>query len=560
MAVGQNLKGPVHLYITLFSRLLIFPQSRTKELYLSRAVDVQPCFNRDVISDLSDKATSGLLELQAWAEGEKISYTPAVELERRPHSNGQDEAEVDLQIAQAINNGNLPLVRDWVEKDTSRAEARERVSRLFLNTVNTASASAQQLLYESDLVDFNYTDRVNERNCVHEVAISGKNGIIQATLAKGANVRIPDVYGRIPLHYACMNGQLEAINTLVAAAPDTVDLKDLDNFTPLVHGIVHAQLSSVKAMLALGASVDRANSSEHIPLNLACQYGSTDIVQQMLEYTPHVQPDAEGLYPQHIVAKFGGADAVLVALRAFGVDMDQQDKLYQWTPLFHAASEGHLHSMQTLLTFDAQTSVKDEKGLPAMYYAAWEGHLDCMQLLALAHVQQTAAAADAMDVQTGARQPPLSTGSPIEAVLEDFDIIPDLSLPPPIIPLRRYGHSFLDTTKTFILLSFDELDCEAIEFYGDNKYPAARLTISSKSSDLIPRNVPIPVQDDFKNISFQIENLATFSIDFDIYPTFGSKVIARAAASSRVFMAKSSSSGKWPVSYTHLTLPTIRLV
>lgn len=123
--------------------------------------------------------------------------------------------------------------------------------------------------------------------------------------------------------------------------------------------------------------------------------------------------------------------------------------------------------------------------------------------------------------------------------------------------MRRYGHNFLDTTKTFILLSFDDLGCDAIEFYGDSKYPAARLTISSKSSDLIPRNVPLPVQDDFKNISFQIENLETFSIDFDIFPTFGSKVIARSAASSRVFTGKTSSSGRW-----HLELfdPRLRAI
>ena len=141
--------------------------------------------------------------------------------------------------------------------------------------------------------------------------------------------------------------------------------------------------------------------------------------------------------------------------------------------------------------------------------------------------------------------------------MEDPDAIPSLSLPPPIIPLRRYGHNFLETTKTFILLSFDDLDCDAIEFYGDSKYPAARLTISSKSSDLIPRNVPLPVQDDFKNISFQIENLDAFSIDFDIFPTFGSKVIARAAASSRVFTGKRRSCGKW-----HLELfdPRLRAI
>jgi len=190
-----------------------------------------------------------------------------------------------------------------------------------------------------------------------------------------------------------------------------------------------------------------------------------------------------------------------------------------------------------------------------MYYAAWEGHLDCLRLLekaghgrGIAREEPTPAPATFQSI--------LSSSAPIPATA-DMEAIPDLSLPPPIIPLRRYGHNFLDTTKTFIVISFDAQDSEAIEFYGDNKYPAARLTISSKSSDLIPRNIPLPVQDEFKVISFQIENLDTFSIDFDIFPTFGSKVIARGAASSLVFSSRYSSSGNW-----HLELfdPRLRAI
>jgi len=518
---------------------------------------VQPCFNRDVISELSDQATTGLLELQAWAEGEKIAYTPAVELENRVPADGQDE-EVETQVLQAVNAGNGNLVREWAARTLSSDEAKERISRVFLNSVNTANPEAQQILYDTGVVDFNYADPINERNCIHEAAVRGKTDVLNAALAKGANIRAPDVYGRLPLHYACMHGRTEMIQFLAAAAPETVDARDLDNFTPLIHGIVHAQAPSVQAMLQLGAIVNPVGNNEHIPLNLACQYGTVPIVEQMLRYQPRMLPDAEGLFPQHLVARFGGDRQMLVMLKAYGVDMDQADKLYSWTPIFHAASEGHLHCLQQLLAFRVNAKAIDEKGLSAMYYAAWEGHLDCMQLLAQEGVRsEPVPIRETMDLQMGASLPlPLSVGTPA-MVQQDVEMIPSLILPPPIIPLRRYGHNFLDTTKTFILLSFDDLDSDAIEFYGDSKYPAARLTISSKSSDLIPRNVPLPVQDDFKNISFQIENLSTFSIDFDIFPTFGSKVIARAAASSRVFTGKASSSGIW-----HLELfdPRLRAI
>ncbi|KAL1586745.1 hypothetical protein WHR41_04513 [Cladosporium halotolerans] len=557
----DKLQQFVEVNQTAFSKILKkwdkTSKSREKEIYLSRAVEVQPCFNRDVISDLSDQATTGLLELQAWAEGEKIAYTPAVELENNAPQAGQDDLELEVQILTAINAGNTGLVKEWAARTVTHEEARERISRVFLNTVNKASPSTQQILYDTGLIDFNYADSINERNCIHEAAVTGKKEVLDAALAAGASIRAPDVYGRIPLHYASMNGQAEMMQVLVAAAPDTVDAKDLDNFTGLIHGIVHSKAASVQEMLKFGAAVNPSGTNDHIPLNLACQYGSVAIVEQILQYKPQMLPDAEGLYPQHIVARFGRNEQILRLLKDYGVDMDQADKLYQWTPIFHAASEGHLHCLQQLLEFQVDATVCDEKGLSAMYYAAWEGHLDCMQLLAQAGQTANQRKQQSMEFSVDTIGQPARTGElPIMSSL-DSENIPDLILPPPIIPLRRYGHNFLDTTKTFILLSFDDLGCDAIEFYGESKYPAARLTISSKSSDLIPRNVPLPVQDDFKNISFQIENLEAFSIDFDIFPTFGSKVIARSAASSRVFTGKSSSSGRW-----HLELfdPRLRAI
>ncbi|KAM3420511.1 hypothetical protein BST61_g3778 [Cercospora zeina] len=558
----DKLQQFVEVNQTAFSKILKkwdkTSKSRTKELYLSRAVDVQPCFNRDVISDLSDQATTGLLELQAWAEGEKIAYTPAVELEHRVQPSAQDE-EVDNQVLQAINAGNVGLVREWSSRVAASPEAAERISRIFLTTVSLAAPAAQEVLYATGLVDFNFADSINERNCIHEAAVCGKSDVLRAALANDANIRAPDVYGRLPLHYACMHGRVDMVEALVAAAPDTVDSRDLDHFTPLIHGIVHSQLGSVQEMLQVGAIVNQTSSTSHIPLNLACQYGSAQIVQQILRFRPEILPDAEGLYPQHLVARFGGDTHILQMLRDYGVDMDQPDKLYQWTPIFHAASEGHVECLRQLLDFHVDPAALDEKDLNAMYYAAWEGKLDCMQLLAKAGAAAgQGSARDPMDLQpVSGDPPPLTIAATPTQAHPDAENIPSLELPPPIIPLRRYGHNFLDTTKTFIQLSFGEKEGDAIEFYGDSKYPAARLTISSKSSDLIPRNLPLPIQDEMKNLAFQIEDLDNFSIDFDIFPTFGSKVIARAAASSRVFTGKASSSGDW-----HLELfdPRLRAI
>lgn len=291
-------------------------------------------------------------------------------------------------------------------------------------------------------------------------------------------------------------------------------------------------------LLERSARIDPFGENDHVPLNLACEHGSIEIVELLLRHGAKIMPDAEGLYPQHLVARSGQTSNLLLLLQSYGADLDQIDKLYSWTPLFHAASEGHVICMQTLLEVGAHADILDEKELSAMYYAAWEGHLECMRLLS-----STANKASSAGQSDGTPQPPVMTSTAPMAMMQDVDGIPDLSLPPPIIPLRRYGHNFLDT-KTFVQISFDDLGEQPMIFFHDSKYPAARLTISSKLSDLIPKNIILPFQEDTRLVSFQIDNLDSFAIDFDIFPTYGAKVIAKTVALPSTFKALQSSSGR----------------
>ena len=440
---------------------------------------------------------------------------------------------------QATNAGNLILLREWISRLRESPDAKGRFTRTFLAAINDASEEALSVLLGSGLVDVHAEDEINERNCLHEAAISGREFILDLALERKVDPSRVDVYGRIPLHYACMHGHFRMVCALLWENPHCVNEMDHDNFTPLIHGIVHHQLACVKELLARGARIDPGSDSDHVPLNLACQHGSVAITELLLEEKARILPDAEGLFPQHLVARSGRSPDMLLMLERYGANLDQRDNLYQWTPLFHAAAEGRVDCVQTLLSRDVDMEILDEKGLSAMYYATWEGHLQCMKLLSSTTAREPSIPQLIAAQATNASPLEVSTTSDMNV---DADGIPDLSLPPPIIPLRRYGHNFLDT-KAFIQLSFEEAGSEAILFYHDSKYPAARLTISSKLSDVIPRNIMLPIQEDFKIISFQIDNLESFAVDFDIYPTFGSKIIAKSVALPNIFSAISSSSG-----------------
>lgn len=299
-------------------------------------------------------------------------------------------------------------------------------------------------------------------------------------------------------------------------------------------------MTCVERLLAASSRLDPKSDTDHVPLNLACEHGSIEIVELLLRNGAQILPDAEGLYPQHLVARSGQTPKLLLLLKQYGADLDQIDKLYGWTPLVHAASEGNVPCLQELLNIGADPDILDEKDLPAMYYAAWEGHLQCMKLLsAIRHHKSTSP----MLLQHGhAALGPMESNGPMPMSL-DADSIPILELPPPIIPLRRYGHNFLDS-KTVVQLSFDQAGDQPLVFFQDSKYPAARLTISSKVSDLIPKNIILPFQEDTRLVSFQVDNLDTFTLDFDVFPAYGAKVIAKTVALPNTFRAVLSSSGR----------------
>lgn len=521
-----------------------------KELYLHRAVEVQPCFNRDVLRDLSDRATTARLELEAWAEGENIQFDvsrPADKL-GATQTLGADEDELDLQILHSASTGNRQMLREWIAKLQSFPDARDRATRTFLAAINEFSDDVLGLLLESGLVDVHAEDDINERNCLHEAAVSGREFVFKVGLQAGIDVSSPDVYGRIPLHYACMHGRVDMARELLAAGPKTVDLMDHDNFTPLIHSIVRDQLACAEQLMYSNARIDPTSESDHIPLNLACQHGSLPIIKMLLERNAQLLPDAEGLYPQHLVARASQSPQLLLLLKHHGADLNQRDKMYQWTPLFHAASEGCVDCLRILLELGVDAGAVDEKGLAAMYYAAWEGHLECMLLL-WSHRAEASRPEKPLDVLSALKlresrptAEPIPTDSTPPVEMEVADGIPDLSLPPPIIPLRRYGHNFLDK-KVFVQIMFDQSNSGSIVFDQTGRHPAARLTISSKLSDLIPRTIMLPIQEDARNISFQIDTLDNFTVDFEIYPTFGSKVIAKTVALPTIFNAEKSSTG-----------------
>lgn len=226
----NKLQQFVEINGTAFSKILKkwdkTSKSKTKELYLSRAVEVQPFFNATVISELSDQATTSLQELGAWAEGDNVTFDARPEhVISSQHLPGTDEGDADTLLLDTVLSGNLESLRDLLSRLRPAAESNgaavdaspmERMTRTFLSAINGAPDEALQLLLATGLVDIQSEDDINERNCLHQATIYGNSFVLDYALSKGVAVDRTDVYGRLPLHYASMHGRLGMIDTLLS--------------------------------------------------------------------------------------------------------------------------------------------------------------------------------------------------------------------------------------------------------------------------------------------------------------------------------------------------------
>ena len=225
----NKLQQFVEINGTAFSKILKkwdkTAKSKTKELYLSRAVEVQPFFNATVISELSDQATTSLQELGAWAEGDNVSFDARPDhVVSSQHLLGTDEGDADTILLETVLAGNLDSLRDLLGRMRTAADPNntmdislmERITRTFLASINEGPHESLKVLLETGLVDVQSEDDINGRNCLHQATIYGNTFVLNCGLSRGVAVTRTDVYGRVPLHYASMHGRLDMLDDLLS--------------------------------------------------------------------------------------------------------------------------------------------------------------------------------------------------------------------------------------------------------------------------------------------------------------------------------------------------------
>jgi CDK inhibitor PHO81 len=431
-----------------------------------------------------------------------------------------------------------------------QSEDATSVARIVWRALLDAPPAAVQAAMNSGLPDYAFVDDINSRTSLHETALAGNLQLVCACVQSGIDVRRRDIYGRTALSYAAMSGHADVCTYLLSLDAVDASSADLDGFSPLVLAVMSGQVEVVRILLAHGVSVEAAGTSDLIPLCLASQGGHAEITQMLLQRGAKLAvANPEGLTPQALAAREGHAECLSLLMSA-GADRDALEKGTLWTPLFFAAESGHASCVRILLDAGARVDASDEKSRTAAFYAAWRGQIDCLLLL-LDAGRKAAEAAAAAAAAAGSKSRGRDELSPKAArkksreseELEQLDLdmemdgIPSLSLPPPIIPFRTYGHNYLDK-RALVTVSLTNSSVKLYKLQDPNRpeqfsTSSLKLVMTSRpdaSTTTIPHTIFLPLADDREVFSFQVDGLERFYLEWELMPTFGSKVIGKAVA------------------------------
>lgn len=177
-------------------------------------------------------------EIGAWSEGDHVTFEARTDhLVSSQHLLGTDEGDADIFLLDTVVSGNLEALKDLLLRmqtasaaagDGSNVTLMERVTRTFLAAIHDGPKESLHLLLGTGLVDIQSEDDINERNCLHQAAIYGKSYVLEYGLSKGVSVNRTDVYGRVPLHYACMHGRLDMLDALLSGKFWCLELEQHD--------------------------------------------------------------------------------------------------------------------------------------------------------------------------------------------------------------------------------------------------------------------------------------------------------------------------------------------
>ncbi|XP_049632286.1 ankyrin repeat domain-containing protein 16 [Suncus etruscus] len=221
----------------------------------------------------------------------------------------------------------------------------------------------------------------------------GNLEVIQDLVESGANPLLKNKDGWNSFHIASREGHPQILQYLLVICPNVWKTESKTQRTPLHTAAMHGRLEAVQVLLQRCQYEPNSRDSCGLtPFMDAIQCGHVDVAWLLLERHQACVSikDCQGAQAIHRAAVTGQRDAIQFLVCRLGIDVDVRAQPSLLTALHYAAQEGHISTIQTLLSLGADINAKDGRGRSALHLARAGQHGACVEFLLQAGLRDSA--------------------------------------------------------------------------------------------------------------------------------------------------------------------------
>lgn len=217
------------------------------------------------------------------------------------------------------------------------------------------------------------------------MACTRKNlGVIQDLVEHGANPLLKNKDGWNSFHIASREGDPLILQYLLTVCPAAWKTESKIGRTPLHTSAMHGCLEAVQVLLRRCQYEPNCRDKCGLtPFMDAIQCGHINVARLLLEEHKACvsAEDSLGAQAIHRAAVTGQNEAIRFLVSELGVDVDVRAASTRLTALHYAAKEGHVSTVQMLLSLGADINAKDARSRSALHLACAGQHVACVEFL-----------------------------------------------------------------------------------------------------------------------------------------------------------------------------------